>query len=296
MRLRDKTVVITGAGSGLGRECALLFAHEGAKVVVTDLLEKRAHQVATEVTDQGGRAVSLVADVRVEADMDAAVAAAVSHFGRLDVMFANAGIAPAGFGRTPFEEFSLEAWNAINSVVYTGVFLSAKAAVRQFKAQGDGGNIVVTGSAGGITAYPGFFSYCAGKAGAHHLVKCLSFDLGRFGIRANALAPTHGMSVNFAMPQEAEVLGQSYEEAAAVASGAWNAQASPIPLKRTRPPGLRDSAMVALFLASDESEYMSGVVIPATDGGTLSRVAMGFDDEWEQQLSPQQRAAKQLAD
>jgi uncharacterized protein len=84
-------------------------------------------------------------------------------------------------------------------------------------------------------------------------------------------------------------------EAAAVAEGAWNPQHSPIPLKLSRPPRLLDSAMVALFLASDESAYMSGVIIPATDGGTLSRVAMGFDDGWEQQLSPQQRNAKDLA-
>jgi NAD(P)-dependent dehydrogenase (short-subunit alcohol dehydrogenase family) len=248
--------------------------------------------VVAEVDKAGGRAIGLKADVTVEAEMDAAVDAAVAEFGRLDVMFANAGIMPEGFGTIPLEETTLDQWNAVNDVVFTGVFLSAKAAVRAFKRQGDGGNIVVTGSAGGIMAYPGFFSYCAGKGGAHQLVRCLAFDLGRFGIRANALAPTHGMSVNFAMPPDAEVLGLSYEQAAAAEAGGWNPGPSPIPLKLNTPPTLRDNANVALFLASDESRYMSGVVVPATDGGTLSRVSIGFEERWEENLAPQQKQAR----
>lgn len=280
MRLAGKSVVITGAGSGLGRECALLFARERANVVVTDVIEQRATDVATQIHENGGHAIGLGADVRSESDLDAAVGTAVSQFGRLDIMFANAGVPPEGFGAVPLEEFSLEAWQAVNDVVLTGVFLSCKAAVKAFKHQGDGGNIVVTGSAGGTTGYPGFFSYCAAKGGAHMLVKALSLDLGRFGIRINALAPTHGMSVNFAMPPEAEVLGISYEEAEAAKIGKWDPNPSPIPLKLNRPPRLADNAAVALFLASDDSQYMSGVVIPAADGGTLSRVAMLFGDTW----------------
>jgi NAD(P)-dependent dehydrogenase (short-subunit alcohol dehydrogenase family) len=284
MRLQGKTIVITGAGSGLGRESAVLFAEEGANVVVTDKMDKRVHDVVAEVQKAGGRAVGLRADVTSEEDMNAAVELAVAEFGRLDVMFANAGIQPEGFGSIGIEDTTLEQWNAVNDVVFTGVFLSAKAAVRAFKRQGRGGNIVVTGSAGGIVGYPGFFSYGAGKAGAHHLVKSIAQDLGKYGIRANALAPTHGMSINFAMPLDAEVLGLSYEQAAAAEQGGWNADASPIPLKLDSPPNLRDNANVALFLASDESRYMSGVVLPATDGGTLSKVAMYFEDSWEQDL------------
>ncbi|WP_329409159.1 SDR family NAD(P)-dependent oxidoreductase [Nocardia vinacea] len=130
MRLAGKTVVITGAGSGLGREAALLFAHEGASVVVTDLIEKRATDVAAHVRENGGAAVGLRADVRSESDLDTAVETAVSEFGRLDVMFANAGVPPEGFGSIPLEEFSLEAWHAVNEVVLTGVFLSCKVAVK----------------------------------------------------------------------------------------------------------------------------------------------------------------------
>jgi hypothetical protein len=289
MRLEGKTAVITGAGSGLGRESALLFAREGANIVVTDLIEKRAHNVAAEVDKAGGKAIGLKADVTIEDEMEAAVDAAVAEYGRLDIMFANAGVMPEGFGAIAFEDTTLAQWNAVNDVVLTGVFISAKAAVRVFKRQGDGGTIVVTGSAGGIVAYPGFFSYCAGKGGAHQLVRAMAFDLGKYGIRANALAPTHGMSVNFAMPPSAEVLGISYEEAAAAEAGGWDPRPSPIPLKLNRPPRLIDNANVALFLASDESAYMSGVVLPATDGGTLARAAINFEDNWQQDLALEQR-------
>jgi NAD(P)-dependent dehydrogenase (short-subunit alcohol dehydrogenase family) len=281
MRLKDKTVVITGAGSGLGRESALLFAREGANVVVTDLIEARTKKVAAEVQKAGGKAVALKADVTVEADMDAAVELAVAEFGRLDIMFANAGCAPEGFGAIPLWETTLEQFNAVNAVVMTGVFLASKAATKQFLRQGEGGNIVVTGSAGGIMAYPGFFSYGAGKAGAHHLVRALGNDLGKYGIRVNAIAPCHGMSANLAMPPEAEVLGKSYEELAAAEAGGWDPVGSPIPLQLATPPNLLDNAYAVLFLASDESRYINGVILPATDGGSLSKVSIPFDDNWK---------------
>ncbi|MFV2179220.1 SDR family NAD(P)-dependent oxidoreductase [Actinomadura sp. LOL_016] len=273
MRVRDKVIVITGAGSGLGREAALLFAEEGAKVVVTDLNPERGEKVAAEVAEAGGQAVWRAADVRVEEDMRAAVALAVDTWGRLDVMFANAGIGEVGFGTVPIEELTLENWNTVQATNLTGVFLSAKAAVPTMKAQG-AGNIVVTSSASSYAAYPHFISYTASKHGVNGLVKVLALELGKYGIRVNALCPTHGMSVNLAMPPDAEVLGKSYEEMAP-----WDRDAAAMPLRLDRPPTLRDNANVALFLASDDSAYMSGVCLPATDGGTLSRVAIIFPED-----------------
>jgi len=273
MRLQDKVVVITGAGSGLGRESALLFSSEGARVVVTDLAPARAKKVADEVAAAGGQAVSLTADVRSEEDMQAAVRLAVETWGRLDVMYANAGIPEVGFGSVPFEELTLENWNAVQATNLTGVFLAAKAAVPVFKSQG-GGNIVVTSSAGGLVAYPHFISYTASKHGVNGLVKVLSLELGRYGIRVNALCPTHGMSVNLALPPDAEVLGKSYEEMAP-----WDKDKAAMPLRLDRPPALRDNANVALFLASDDSAYLSGACLPATDGGTLARVAIVFPED-----------------
>ena len=273
MRLEEKVVVITGGGSGLGRESALLFAEQGAKVVVTDLQAARAEKVAGEVTEAGGHAVWLRADVRSEADMQAAVRLATDTHGRLDVLFANAGIGEIGFGSVPFEELTEENWDAVQDVNLKGVFLAAKAATPVMKAQG-AGNIVVTSSASSYAAYPHFISYTASKHGVNGLVKVLSLELGRFGIRVNALCPTHGMSINLALAPDAEVLGKSYEQ-----MQPWDKANAAMPLRLDRPPALRDNANVALFLASDESAYMSGVCLPATDGGTLSRVAIVFPED-----------------
>jgi NAD(P)-dependent dehydrogenase (short-subunit alcohol dehydrogenase family) len=273
VRLQDKVVVITGGGSGLGRESARLFAEQGARVVVTDLLADRAEKVAGEVAAAGGQAVWLKADVRIEAEMQESVALATRTWGRLDVMFANAGVGEVGFGTVPFEELTVENWDAVQDVNLKGVFLAAKAAVPTFKAQG-GGNIVVTSSASSYAAYPHFVSYTASKHGVNGLVKVLSATLGRFGIRVNALCPAHGMSINLALAPDAEVLGKSYEEMAP-----WDKAKAAMPLRLDRPPTLADNAKVALFLASDDSAYMSGVCLPATDGGTLSRVAIIFPED-----------------
>jgi NAD(P)-dependent dehydrogenase (short-subunit alcohol dehydrogenase family) len=281
-QFEDKVVVITGAGAGLGRECALLWASEGGRIVVTDEIEKRAKDAAEEIADAGGSAIGRKADVTIETDVAAAVQAAVDEYGRLDIMFANAGKAPAGFGGTPLEDVTEADWDAVNDVVYKGVFFSGKHACRQMKQQG-GGNIVVTTSAGGLNAYPGFAPYNAGKAGAIGLVKSMAYDWGRYGIRVNGLAPTHGMSVNFALPPDADVLGMSYEQASLAESGAeWDpvTMFPPGPLKLQRPPTLHDNAAVATFLASDNSEYMSGVVIPSCDGGSFARTSIPIPESW----------------
>ena len=287
-QFEGKVVVITGGGAGLGRECALWWAAEGGRIVVTDQIEIRAKAVAAEIADAGGTAIARTADVAVEADMAAAVGAAVDEYGRLDIMFANAGKGPAGFGATPLEDVTEADWDDVNDVVYKGVFFSGKQACRQMKSQG-GGNIVVTVSAGGLNAYPGFGPYNAGKSGTIGLIKSMAYDWGRYGIRVNGLAPTHGMSVNFAMPPDADVLGLSYEQASLAGSGAeWDPVTMfPGPLKVQRPPALRDNAAVATFLASDGSEYMSGVVIPSCDGGSFARTSIPIPESWslDQQLA-----------
>jgi NAD(P)-dependent dehydrogenase (short-subunit alcohol dehydrogenase family) len=270
MRLLDKVVVITGAGHGLGREASRLFASEGAKIVATDIVDTHVKSVAEQINADGGNAVYARADVTDADDMAAAVQLAVDTFGRLDVMYCNAGIPEVGFGTIPFVETSLENFSKVVAVNLTGVFLGAQAAARQFLAQGGGGTIVVTTSAAGLVAYPGFRSYVAAKSGANGLVKALAVELGAHGIRVNALCPFHGMSANFAGAVDDDPLERSYEELA----GAWDKDAAPMPLHLDRAPTMRDSAYVALFLASDESAYMSGVCIPTTDGGTFAKVAL----------------------
>ena len=275
MRLDGKVVLITGAGSGLGRECAFLFASEGACLVLVDISAERVAAVAAEVGERGGDAVPVTADVRVEAEIAAAVDSAVTRYGRLDVMFANAGIL-GGLGATPIDRMDQSTWDAVVGTNLTGVFLSCKHAARVMKPQ-RAGSIVVTSSAASFVAYPGVAVYSASKAGTNGLVKGLSWELGAHGIRINAVCPAHGMSPNFLLPPEAPVVGQSYEESA----GNWDPNVSPIPLKLGRPPTLRDNAQAVLYLASDESAYVTGVLLPSVDGGTLSRVAMTFEDGWQ---------------
>jgi NAD(P)-dependent dehydrogenase (short-subunit alcohol dehydrogenase family) len=278
-RFAGKVIVITGAGSGLGRECALQWSSEGAAVVVTDISEARARAVAEEIEKNSGQAISLTADVCVESEVEQAVLQAVKHFGRIDIMFANAGRSIPGGG--PLENVTQEQWESVNNLVFRGVFFAGKYACRAMKEQG-GGNIVVTTSAAALNAYPvGFGPYASGKAGVIGLVKSMAVEWGKYGIRVNGLAPTHGMSINFALPLDAPVLNMSYEEFALSRSGeAWGPHKFVGPLKVGRPPSIRDNAAVATFLASDDSAYMSGIIIPSCDGGNFAMTSIPFPDAW----------------
>ena len=269
MRLHDKVVAITGSGSGLGRECALLFASEGAKVITSDYVHGRAEKVAAEVVSAGGEAFAIHADVRVEADMESLVQTAVDHFGRIDIMYANAGVPEPGFGANAFHQLTLQDWNNIVATNLTGIFLAWKHAAAQMIAQGHGGTLLATTSAASFNAYPGFPAYTTSKAGANGLVRAASLEWGRYGIRANGLAPTHGMSINLALPAEADVLGLSYEQMAP-----WDPDKRAMPLRLDTPPTLRDNAYVALFLASEESRYMSGQILASVDGGSFARTSI----------------------
>lgn len=271
MRLADKVVVITGSGSGLGRDAALLFAAEGASVFTSDLVPGRAQTVAKEVEAAGGTAVGTDADVRAEADIERLVSEALDAYGRIDVMWGNAGIPEPGFGMQQFIDSQLEDWNNIFSVNATGIYLAWKHAAKWMVTNGRPGTLLATTSASAFVAYPGFPMYTASKAAANGLVRAAAMELGKYGIRANALCPTHGMSVNFALPPEAEVLGKSYEE-----MSPWNPDNRAMPLRLDRPPTIRDNANLALFLASDESAYMSGQTIQSADGGTFARTSIAF--------------------
>jgi NAD(P)-dependent dehydrogenase (short-subunit alcohol dehydrogenase family) len=283
MRLKDKVVIITGGGSGLGRESSVLFAEQGARVVVADVIADRGEQTAKIVHDRGGEAIAIRTDVRVEDDVRNVVDEAVKEYGRLDVMFANAGHVGDGSMFTPIDELTIDMWNDVMSTNTTGVFFATKHAVRAMKATGTKGVIVVTSSAASFAAYPMIPAYSASKGALNAFVRAVATDVGRYGIRINAICPTHGMSPNFMLPPEAEVVGTSYEE-----TKPWDPSISPMPLKLDRPPSLRDNANMALFLACDESAYVTGTCMQSCDGGTLSKVAIFFEDDWVDKLTEDQ--------
>jgi NAD(P)-dependent dehydrogenase (short-subunit alcohol dehydrogenase family) len=266
MRFEGRSVIVTGGGSGLGKVAAQMFAAEGAKVLVADVVADRAQEAADEIRAAGGTASATFADVSKEDSVAAMVDKAVADFGGLDVMYANAGVAERGMGQIPLEEMKLEDWQFCIDVDLTGAFLSTKHAVRAMKAR-HRGSIVVCSSAAALATYPGWIAYTAAKHGVTGLVKAAAVSAGRHGIRVNAVCPAHGMSTGFLSGQSSTT---SHEEA----GGAWDPWRTEIPLKLDRAPNLRDTANLVLYLASDESEYMSGVSIPVTDGGTLGRVAL----------------------
>ena len=281
MRFDDKVIFITGGGSGLGRECALWWAGAGGKIVVTDIVEKRATDVAAQISADGGTAIGLKVDVSKESEVAEAVDQTIETFGQLDVMFANAGKTQAGGGAIRLDELTDEQFDDVVDVLFKGVFYCGKHAARVMKPAGKG-NIVVTTSSAALFAFPGFGAYCGAKAGAVGLIRSMAYEFGGYGIRCNGIAPMFGMSVNFPLDPLADVVGLSYEEAALAESGdKWDPNTMfPSPLKLNRPPSLRDNAAVATFLASDYSEYLSGAVLPSCDGGAFARISIPFPEGW----------------
>ncbi len=278
MRLQGKSVVITGAGSGLGRASARLFAAEGARLVCVDLSAERVDAIVGEISESGHTAIGVTADVRDEDQVAGAVGKAVDVYGRLDVMYANAGIMVPGLGRVPLEDLTIEAWDTTLGVNLTGVFLCAKHATRAMKQTG-GGAILVTSSMAALRAYPGSHAYAASKGGVNSLVMNLSVELGKYGIRVNALCPSGGMSPNFLKPFDAPVDGKAYDELRA-----WDPDRSPYPLKLKTPPTLADNAGAALFLVSDDAQWITGICLPTSDGGLMHTVGSQLKSGWQDKM------------
>jgi NAD(P)-dependent dehydrogenase (short-subunit alcohol dehydrogenase family) len=280
MELANKVAVITGGGSGLGRESALLFAREGASVVVMDRAAGRAEAVAKEIVAAGGQAEPYEGDVGIEPDMEAAIATATGRFGKLDIFWANAGHNLLSRGIKGIEEISQEEWDDILNTNLTGPIWGCKHAVPALKRNG-GGSILLTGSTAAIRGMPGTHLYAATKGALNSLAITLARELGPFGIRVNCLNPMYGMSVNFMLPRDAPVVGKSYEAVAET----WDPVNHASVLKLPFPPELIDNANYALFLVSDKGRYISGQCLTTSDGATMNNVAMNFADDWREQLT-----------
>lgn len=257
-RLSGKVVIVTGAGSGIGRATALRLAEEGARLVVNDVYEDRATTVAKEVEQRGGEALPYPADVSRREEVDALVDATVERFGRLDVLVNNAA-APIGGS---LEEVSDEDWQRVQEVTLNGTFYGLRAALRVLVAQGQGGAIINVSSGAAVGGEPGLGAYAAAKAAVVNLTKTAAIENGPHGIRVNALLPG---------PIRTPPLLAAVE--ATGGEAAWRRQ---IPARRLGEP--EEMANVILFLASDEASYVNGAAIIA-DGGIAARTAAPrFDD------------------
>lgn len=246
-RLEGKVAVITGAGSGMGRSAAEMFVAEGARVVCVDR-SGGEEEVAARL---GESAIAVHADVAIEHDVRGMIDAATTHFGKLDILFNNAGF---GGHRAPLHEQTLEVWDNVHNVNLRGVFLGMKYGITAML-QGGGGSIVNTASAAGLIGMELHSVYGAAKAGVIQLTKAAAMDYATKGIRVNAICP--GMVWTGLNPRSKQFPRPP-------------ADSPPPPGQPMGRWGLPEElAAAALFLASDEASFITGVALPV-DGGYVT--------------------------
>ena len=255
--LSDKVCVITGAGSGVGRSSAQLFASEGARIVVADVRDDWAADTVALIEEAGGAAIAAHCDVSDESQVEALVATAVATWGRLDVMHNNAGVSTPKPGLS-FVDHTAADWERLIGINLMGMVHGCRAAVLQFRRQGGGGVIVNTCSVAGMVGFGGV-PYGVSKAGGVLLTKSLAMEVAKEGIRINAIAPAT-LLTNFGRDESDAFAPRSQDEI-----DLWG---SFVPTGKATTP--EECAQACLFLASDMSSNTTGAIIPV-DGGYLAR-------------------------
>lgn len=251
MRLENRVALITGGTSGIGEAAAYLFAREGAKVAITGRNETRGHSVTARILESGGKAIFLRTDVRHAAECKRAVDATLDSFGRLDVLFNNAGV----FYPQTALECSEEEWDLQIDINLKGTFLMSKYALEPMIAQG-GGVIINNSSGWGLVGGDKAVAYCASKGGVVLLTKAMAIDHGRQGIRVNCICP--GDVDTPMLPEDARRRGLEWKTYLA---GCENR-----PMGRIGTPV--EIARAVLFLASDDSSFVTGATLVVDGGGT----------------------------
>ncbi len=257
-RVEGRSIIVTGAGSGMGAAIAKRLAQEGAAVTVADLDSAAAERVAAEITGEGGRAVAQQVDVSKRDLVRAMVAAAVEAFGGVDVIFNN-----AGFNR-PMHllDVTEENWRSIMDVNALGVLMCTQEAARQMIKQGRGGKIVNTTSIAGRQGYPSFAPYCASKFAVIALTQATARGLAEHDITANAFAPgVVATPLWERLDEDLREIGDATEPGQAMADVAST-------IIKGRPAEAAEITGTALYLASADSDYMTGQVM-MIDGGMV---------------------------
>ncbi|WP_062236059.1 SDR family oxidoreductase [Fictibacillus sp. FJAT-27399] len=252
-----KVAVVTGGGSGIGRASALAFSKEGMKVCVMDIKEERAEEVVQEIGNTGGEAIACEVDVSDPSEVQRGIEKAVQKWGRMDVLFANAGINGT---LAPIEKLSLEEWNTTISTNLNGTFLTVKHAIPYLKKAG--GSIVITSSINGNRAFHGFgmAAYSSTKAAQVAFMKMAALELARYKIRVNAICPgaiktNIGQNTNATEAVKEIAIPVDYPEGD-----------QPLEHKPGEPKQVAD---LVLFLASERSSHISGTEIYIDGAETL---------------------------
>ena len=248
-RLQNKVAIITGAGSGMGREEALLFAREGAKVVATDINEAAVQAVAKEIRDAGGQAQGFAHNVASEEDWNSIVAKTVETYGKVDVLVNNAGVSLA----VGLLDTTIDQWNRVMGINVTGTFLGMKHVVPNM-IENNGGSVINISSIAGLTGGSGAGAYTASKGAVRMLTKAAAVDYGKHNIRVNSVHPGF-----IETPMSSDLIK--------------NEQMLQWFLSQTALPRVGEASEVAsavLFLASDDSSYVTGIELPV-DGGVTAK-------------------------
>jgi NAD(P)-dependent dehydrogenase (short-subunit alcohol dehydrogenase family) len=249
MKLKNKVAIVTGASKGIGKGIAMSFAKEGASVVLASRSLDVLETIAQDIKKTGGEAMAVSVDVRKVESINDMVKKAVDRYGRLDLLVNNAGITMGG----PSEDISPENWRIAIETDLSGVFFACQAAARVMMAQG-GGGIINISSVYGILAAPKRAAYCASKAAVNELTKVLAIEWADRKIRVNAIAPGY---VRTELVQDV------------INKGAISLEA----IKKRTPQGrigeVEDITELAIYMASDESSYMTGSIVNI-DGGWLA--------------------------
>jgi NAD(P)-dependent dehydrogenase (short-subunit alcohol dehydrogenase family) len=250
--LIDKFAVITGAASGIGRATALLFAREGASVVVADLNEAAGRAVAEEITGNGGLAIFERTDVTNASDCERVVQKTLARFGGIHILFNNAGI----IRRASVLELTEQEWDRVIAVNVKSIFLMSRLVI-PIMAQEGGGSIINMSSGWGLAGGPRAAVYCASKGAVVLLTKAMAIDHGRQNIRVNCICP--GDTDTNMLRSEAQQIGEPADR--------FLVESARRPLGRIGKP--EEIAQAALYLASDASSFVTGTAL-VVDGGGLA--------------------------
>ncbi len=244
--LEGKAAIVTGAGRGIGKGIATVFAREGARVLVVNRSAEAGQASADEIVAAGGEASFLQADVKARADMERMAATCIERYGAIDILCANAGVFPTAH----IADMSDETWDEVLDTNLKGVFYGVRACIPQMKAQGQGRIVVISSITGPNVGWPGLSHYMASKGGVNAFVRGAALELARHNVTVNAISPGSIMTQGLL-----ELGGDEVEAIRAIIPAGYIGESE-------------DIAYAAVYLASDQARYITGQAL-VLDGGQI---------------------------